>query len=979
MMTSLPVWLGTVLSALVAISILIFSDRFGRYGLAGWKTALLGMVLIFLSFLSRAAMSIDTFAQLFIRGIPYFVSQMADIVTAVGAAVVAMSIFVAVRRLAIDKESERQKESQLQFLDNLKNIIFEPYSLVEVLNFSLNEISRTLDDCGGAIFIYNPSQKDLYLTSSVALDQTLERSLERIRNGGDIVSRTHKMSRPHAVGKLSNSDRATQALLAGRGVDSALTAPMMSRNGPVGVIAIFGQKPYQFSRRESEILSSAANLLGPVVASFRMEREIRRLSDSIGSTVERSQKKLEIVDALRSNNSKLENLGILLEHTEEIVHGDGSLLAAKDARGMWRTVRTTDDSSFGIDLSDNLIAHFDKAVAGGKPLIVKSSRKDGSGQSRFLLFPIEIGHDEAAVMLATVSSDGDSFTSGEITQLQLALKLMGLLIPQVAGKVQIGYESIEGLSESFRSVLQSTSVAALGGAIGKTVYSAMPEYDAGMLLAASDDGRRLRVCTSFGYESRKVDDFRLEARSGPWGKALRLDSEVFCDERRELDDMFLSLAANELTWFMERLSGRRLPAYCRAVPLSYRGQKVGVLYLEGAEEEPTIQADGLYDKLLFDVLSFKLKQISVGSEDIEGLDQLPIEGDTVYSLNQVNNILTGIIGKAQLLGFGLRDTELDDKESVLMNLDMVADEAFQAGEIVKKLQRAIRQEDLEEEQGGAQKLSELLQNVSIIRYGADPHLHYLRENPSIAFETELSETADARGSADEIKPLLNEVIQYAWDEFGVDERMVVTVRDRGEFSYLLISDEKLSAEETDFDQYSFKPIGLHPDLSQSDTIVESKNLGVSYHDETLSDGARLLCLRFHRSAPPAEESRESFQILAIDDQEIIRELLSGMLKQLGYDVTVSASGTAGVEEFEKRHYDLVITDIGLPDIDGWEVAERIRARVADIPIIMISGWGLGQEVEKASQIGIDHILPKPFRLENLSELIDKVKSRKATA
>ena len=104
-----------------------------------------------------------------------------------------------------------------------------------------------------------------------------------------------------------------------------------------------------------------------------------------------------------------------------------------------------------------------------------------------------------------------------------------------------------------------------------------------------------------------------------------------------------------------------------------------------------------------------------------------------------------------------------------------------------------------------------------------------------------------------------------------------------------------------------------------------------------------------------------------------------MLDQLGYDVTVCSTGIQGVEAFRNGDYDLIITDIGLPDIDGWEVVERIKKLDADVPIIMISGWGLNEEVEKAGRLGVDYILPKPFRLENLGELIEKVKSRRATA
>jgi CheY-like chemotaxis protein len=172
---------------------------------------------------------------------------------------------------------------------------------------------------------------------------------------------------------------------------------------------------------------------------------------------------------------------------------------------------------------------------------------------------------------------------------------------------------------------------------------------------------------------------------------------------------------------------------------------------------------------------------------------------------------------------------------------------------------------------------------------------------------------------------------------------------------------------------------MHPDLSQSEAVDSFPRNSVAFYEKSRDEGDRLFCLRFDQESVQTDQADQSLDILAIDDQEIIRELLTGMLDQLGYNVTVCSTGVQGVEEFESGRFDLVICDIGLPDIDGWEVVERIRSHKPDTPIIMISGWGLDEEVEKAGRRGVDHILPKPFRLENLSELIEKVKSRRATA
>jgi CheY-like chemotaxis protein len=323
---------------------------------------------------------------------------------------------------------------------------------------------------------------------------------------------------------------------------------------------------------------------------------------------------------------------------------------------------------------------------------------------------------------------------------------------------------------------------------------------------------------------------------------------------------------------------------------------------------------------------------------------------------------------------------LPERDSVLLNLDMIADEAFQAGELIKELQREIRDEKPSESDNEAADISSMLNQLAIVRYGSDPNLHYLRENPGVSFVADLSSVTPVSGTPSEIKPLLGEVLQWTWDEYDIDDHIRIKLLDRGDHSYLISSDRSFTDDDLDIDDLAFRPLGMHPDLSNSEAVAGLSTASVSFCERSTEDGDRILYLRFEKTQVQSTERNDgSLNILAIDDQEIIRELLTGMLDQLGYNVTVCSTGAEGVEVFNAGVYDLVITDIGLPDLDGWQVVEKVRAADPGVPVIMISGWGLDEEVEKAGEYGVDHILPKPFRLENLSELIEKVKSRRATA
>jgi CheY-like chemotaxis protein len=124
------------------------------------------------------------------------------------------------------------------------------------------------------------------------------------------------------------------------------------------------------------------------------------------------------------------------------------------------------------------------------------------------------------------------------------------------------------------------------------------------------------------------------------------------------------------------------------------------------------------------------------------------------------------------------------------------------------------------------------------------------------------------------------------------------------------------------------------------------------------------------------------KVLAVDSQEVIRELLTSMLTSLGYESTVVESSDEALILF-KSHIDggnpyaLVIADYALDKITGLEFAREIKALDPDIFFLLISGWGLEPDPELARNMGIDSILKKPFRMEQLAEIIGI--ARKETA
>jgi two-component system phosphate regulon response regulator OmpR len=117
------------------------------------------------------------------------------------------------------------------------------------------------------------------------------------------------------------------------------------------------------------------------------------------------------------------------------------------------------------------------------------------------------------------------------------------------------------------------------------------------------------------------------------------------------------------------------------------------------------------------------------------------------------------------------------------------------------------------------------------------------------------------------------------------------------------------------------------------------------------------------------------RVLIIDDDLRLAEMLGTYLTSRGFSVDHRESGRRGLEALESREYQAVILDIMLPDLDGFEVCRRIRAR-SEIPVLMLTARGEAMDRIVGLELGADDYLPKPFEprelLARLSAILRRV-------
>ena len=119
------------------------------------------------------------------------------------------------------------------------------------------------------------------------------------------------------------------------------------------------------------------------------------------------------------------------------------------------------------------------------------------------------------------------------------------------------------------------------------------------------------------------------------------------------------------------------------------------------------------------------------------------------------------------------------------------------------------------------------------------------------------------------------------------------------------------------------------------------------------------------------------KILVIDDEDDIRLIVTTRLERAGYATTVAADGREGLRHFYNDRPDLVILDIAMPEMDGWQVLERIR-EVSNLPVLMLTAAAQERDKVRGLRGGADDYITKPFSGEEFLARVEAV-LRRATA
>jgi PAS domain S-box-containing protein len=349
-----------------------------------------------------------------------------------------------------------------------------------------------------------------------------------------------------------------------------------------------------------------------------------------------------------------------------------------------------------------------------------------------------------------------------------------------------------------------------------------------------------------------------------------------------------------------------------------------------------------------------------------------------------NNVLQIVVGGTQL---GLMNLDSGAFSDVALNLKEVLDSAKRGAETVKRLQDFARssQEDKMAE-GKVLDLSEVVdQALDVAKpfWKTGPQMRGV----SIDLNRRLPRKTFVKGSAGELFEVIVNLVKNAVEALPYGGSIAVTVLVEDKDVKLQVEDNGTGIPSEHL-KHIFEPFWTSKGLNGTGMgLASSYGIVRRHRGEITVQSQEGHGTTFTVKLPLAEEAvagatgaRSVFPwqltILVIDDQEPIVKLLRGGLEKCGQSVIAAASGAQGLASFKDNLVDLVICDLGMPGMNGWQVGKAIKeiceARgTPKIPFILLTGWGdQASATDKRVESGVDAVIEKPVVI---SQVLDQMR------
>lgn len=545
-------------------------------------------------------------------------------------------------------------------------------------------------------------------------------------------------------------------------------------------------------------------------------------------------------------------------------------------------------------------------------------------------------------------------------------------------------ERLQAINRLTKVITASLDLESLYQHFAREVKLLIPYERMGIILLGNADTEfRISERTSDGPTFRELHRIlsREEREAVEWVMAQRQPHiEPDLAEARQFgkDEALLTMGIRSCVRLPMIVKGKPIGVLCLLSVEPYRYGACELEFLVPLSEQLAVAIDSA---CLYQAATEATEALKCSQTALLETERLRAMGELAAGVaHDFNNALTGLLGQTLLIRTLLQATPIPTEiiQEALARQEQVA---LDAAETVRRIREATRPRGSEAFVSIA--LEEMIRAVIEItrpRWKNEAE----RQGIRITVTTELSPLPLILGRESELREAFTNLLLNAVDAMPTGGTITIATSRIGECVEVTVTDTGTGIAEA-VQARLFEPFfttkgprGTGLGLSMVQGIVRRhggeirmvSSLGAGTSVRLKFPVAATDAAAVEAATPVAVAAPRKLKILVIDDILDLAQICCALLTEMGHEVEVAGTGQAGVARLAEERFDLVMTDLGMPEMSGWEVASAVKSSFPACPVILVTGWGeVAHELEGT---GVDLILGKPYTRQNIEAVIDQV-------
>ncbi|MFH1337009.1 MAG: GAF domain-containing protein [Candidatus Zixiibacteriota bacterium] len=886
-------------------------------------------------------------------------------------------------------EDVKQKAEEVSSLYEVGQRLSSILDLDELLEQILKVVVESFGYLNCAILLVDKRSQELYIKAAHGFSDDYIQDL-RIKIGQEgITGWVAKTGEPLVVGDVS---RETRYVAGKEGCRSEIAVPLKLKGEIIGVLDAESEKLFAFGDKDIRILSQLASQIAVVLENSRLFSEERK-----------SNLKLALINDVGRKVVSTLNLDKLLEGTIEVIqlslkYGNISLFLADGAGGDLILKSYCGKSGNIVQpgyRQKKGIGMVGKAAEGGKTILCNDVTKEPSYIPAIadtlseLCVPIKSGGTVVGVL------DVESFSKNMFNQQDVAV------LETIADLLASAIKNTQLYNDTRRKAWRLELVDQINRAISSTLDLKGVFHIVSTELNKIVDYDRISLC--FWHPHPRF--FQMEMS--------------FCPKENLASRVTKSIPADETN--MYQVTCTRKPFHREKLAINYESNPEDrLLYSEGVRSyvlipvrdnenvTAVLSLESIKDRgfgedqiqllnSIADHLSVALQNAKLFSDLEEAYQNLKstqshmIQIERFRALGEMasgvvhdfNNILASILGRVQLLLLKLKKGEKSVSSETEMSLQVIEKSVMDGAKILSRIREFVKE--------NSDKAYSPVDLNTLIEDSLEMTRAYWKDEAFLSgiqmeIKKELNSTGMVRGDATELREVLTNILLNAGDAMPRGGTLTLITNEDKEHIYLTVKDTGMGMTE-EVKSKIFVPFyttkgekGTGLGLSLAYGII-TNHQGEITVESTPGQGSTFTmrlprCDRVEDKESTLVPDGGDAHILVIEDEKNIREVLEEILSSAGHTVTQAENGEEGIQLFKTRKIDLVITDLGMPGMSGWEVADKIKDLNPHTPVILSTGWGVKTDQYAPKKENVDLVINKPFNMQQILSNIGELLTRK---